>query len=380
MNVLVIGAGMMGSAVAYDLAKSELIDEIILADIDFDKAKCSASKISEKVIPKRIDVNYFDDVVDLMKIVHLGVSAVSYTYNYLLTKAALESSIHFIDLGGNNDVVKKQLLLDRQAKENNLCILPNCGLAPGLANILAMNGAKYFNPIDEIRLRVGGLPQNPIPPLNYQIAFSAEGLINEYVELADAIRNGNIVLVNPLEDLEEISFPPNYSSLEAFNTSGGISTLCYYFQGKVREMDYKTIRYKGHCEKFKMLVELGFTSSEALIFGSSVKTAKEFFIDMLEKKLDLKGEDVVLLRVVIKGEIYGEPKILAYEMVDLYDREERISAMMRTTSFPTSIIAEMILSGEIKARGVMPPEYCVPEEPLITELFKRNIIITKTVS
>ncbi len=379
MNVLVIGAGMMGSAIAFDLSKSDFIQQVILADLDLNRATFAARQISEKVIPLELDANNFESVVDLMRNSHLAISAVSYTYNLSLTKAAIEASIHFLDLGGNHDVVKKQLQLNQQAREKNICILPNCGLAPGLANILAMGGIREFDMLDEIQIRVGGLPQNPVPPLNYQLTFSAEGLVNEYIEPVEVIRNGHIMLVNPMEDLEDISFNSGYAELEAFNTSGGISTMCHYLQGKVNKMDYKTIRYKGHCEKIKMLIDLGFISNEALIFGSTIKTAKEFFIEMIEKKLNLKGEDVVLLRVNITGKNNGVGKKLVYEMIDFYDPEDRISAMMRTTAFPTSIIAEMILKSNIKSVGVMPPEVCVPAIPLIGELQKRNIIITKNI-
>ena len=166
-------------------------------------------------------------------------------------------------------------------------MVPNCGLAPGLAGILAVAGAGEFEEIDAIRMRVGGLPQHPRPPLNYQIVFSAEGLINEYVEDAEVIRNGVRTSVPSMRDLEEIAFPPPFGTLEAFNTSGGASMLPEMFEGKVKELDYKTIRYPGHCEKFRMLLELGFADPEPLTFGSTVKTRKELFADLLRTKAGL---------------------------------------------------------------------------------------------
>jgi lysine 6-dehydrogenase len=377
MNVIVFGAGMMGGALAFDLAHSKNVESVVLADIDFERASFIAKKINPKVLPMKIDLNNYEQIIESMIGVDVAIGAVSYNFNYLLTKIAIEVGVHFLDLGGNNDVVKQQLLLDKMAKEHNVCILPNCGLAPGLVNILAVSGAKEFESVDGIHLRVGGLPQHPQPPLNYQISFSVEGLINEYIEPAEVIRNGHLILVDSMIDVEEIIFPEPYGALEAFNTSGGISTLCHYFQGKVKELDYKTIRYKGHCEKFKTLLDVGFASNEPFMIGNNVKTARELFTEMLRHKLDYKDTDVILLKATLNGSIKGTKKTLAYQLIDLYDNETKISAMMRTTSFPTSIIAQMLAKGEIKARGVMPPEYCVSGNRLIEELGKRNIVITK---
>ncbi len=380
MRALVIGAGMMGTALVYDLVFSNTFSEILISDIDIKKAISVAEKINRKVEPVQLDVNNYDDVIDLMSGVDVVISAVPYSHNYLLTKAAIEAEKHFLDLGGSNEILKKQLSLNEKAKEIGISIIPNCGLAPGLVNILAVQGAKEFDYVDEIHLRVGGLPQHPRPPLNYQIVFSAEGLINEYTEPVDVIRNGKFQSVNPLEDLEEIIFPEPFGTLEAFNTSGGLSTLCNYFLGKVKELDYKTIRYKGHCEKIKTLLDLGLASNEALIIGNSVKTLREFFIDLLYKKLIYNDEDVVLLRVEIRGEKEHRLKILTYEMIDYYDNVNQISAMMRTTSYPTSIIAQMIMDGRINSRGVIPPEYCTDAEEMIKELRKRNIFISKNIT
>lgn len=380
MRALVFGAGMMGSAVAFDLAHSDFFKEVVIADKDLQKAVKVADQINKNIEPIKLDINDYDQVIDVMSGADIIISAVTYFYNFLLTKAAIEAEKHFLDLGGSNEVLRKQLKLDNKAKELGLTIIPNCGLAPGLVNVLAVQGAKEFDIVDEIHLRVGGLPLNPQPPLNYQIVFSAEGLLNEYTEPVEVIRDGKIEIVKPLEDLEELTFPEPFGKLEAFNTSGGVSTLCEYFLGKVKYLDYKTIRYPGHCEKFKTLIELGFADNEALILGNNIKTMREIFIEHLNKKLTFNDKDVVLLRVEIKGKIKNNPRTLTYEMIDYYDDLHDITAMMRTTSYPTSIIAQMVLDGRISQRGVVPPEYCTNENEMINELKKRNIIITKNFS
>lgn len=375
MTFLVIGSGMMGSALAYDLSHSQNVKKVILADIDHDRAKNSAYAIGADVEPVKLDINDQNALLGQIKKADVVCGATSYTHNLQLTKASIEAGVHFCDLGGNMDVVKAQVALNEKAKQAGVCIIPNCGLAPGLAGILGAGGAHKFDSVSEIHLRVGGLPRHPRPPLNYQIVFSVEGLINEYIEPAEVIRDGKIKEVPSMDDLEEIEFPQPFGKLEAFNTSGGISTLAHMFEGKVRDLDYKTIRYRGHCEKIRMLLDLGFASSEPILVGNSLSTARELFQELLKKKLPSTGPDVILFRVTVTGEQNNRNKILTYDMIDYFDEKSKISAMMRTTSFPTSIIAQMIADGTIRERGVAMPERCVPVDPLIQELRKRDIII-----
>ncbi|HEV8538070.1 MAG TPA: saccharopine dehydrogenase C-terminal domain-containing protein, partial [Bacteroidota bacterium] len=334
--------------------------------------------LGKKVTTRKLDVNDPDDVAKAMSGVDVAVGATSYTHNLQLTKAAIKAGVHFCDLGGNMDVVDQQLALDAKAKKADVCILPNCGLAPGMACVIAAGSATRFTSVNEIHIRVGGLPQRPVPPLNYQLVFSPEGLINEYIEPAEVIRNGAARTVESMADIEELHFPKPFGKVEAFNTSGGTSTLTRMFKDKIRELDYKTIRYKGHCEKFKTLLDLGFASSEPVTIGSHVTTAREYFEQLLRKKLPLNGPDVVLMRVTIKGQLDGAARTVIHEMIDYYDTETNMTSMMRTTAFPTSIIAQMVADGTIAARGVMPPEQCVPLEPFITELRKRNIVIKES--
>jgi lysine 6-dehydrogenase len=182
-----------------------------------------------------------------------------------------------------------------------------------------------------------------------------------------------------MDDLEEIEFI-RLGKLEAFNTSGGISTLTELLEGRVKNLDYKTVRYKGHCEKFKTLLDLGFATNEPILVGGSVKTNREFFADLLRKKLDFGDKDLIVARATITGRKGGAEKMLVYEFVDYYDDATKMTAMMRTTAFPTTIIAQMLAHGIITERGVLPPEVCVPGNAMIAELGKRNVKITKRVT
>ncbi len=382
MRALVIGAGKMGSAIAFDLLRSADVSEVLLVDMNFEQATQVAQQLARlgrtKVRPARMDVNYYDDVIEAMAQCDVAISAVPYHYNYLLSKAALEAGVHFCDLGGSDETVAKQLSLKQKAKEVGITVIPNCGLAPGLVNILAVHGTKQLDTIEEMHLRVGGLPQHPQPPLNYQLVFSVEGLIKEYTEKAKTLRGGKITEVEPLTEVETIHFPPPFDTLEAFHTSGGASLLPEMFQGKIKTLDYKTIRYAGHAEKIRALLEVGFANSEPITIGDHLATPREMFAELLKRKIDLQGKDVVLLRATLCGQKNGQTKTLNYESIDYYHEQDQLTAMMRATAFPTSIIAQMIGRGQIHERGVFTPEMCVPGKLMLEELAKRDIHITES--
>ena len=378
MNYLIIGSGLMGSALAYDLAHSNDVNSITLADVDPKRAESVARTIgSPKIKTKQLDVNDYDAVIECMAGHVCTFGAVSYRYNYALTKAAIEAGTHYLDLGGNDEVVARQVTLHELAKKNNILVLPNCGLAPGMANVIAARGAEQFKQVERLTIRVGGLPQNPKPPLNYQLVFSVEGLINEYTGKSITLRDYQIAEIDTMTEIESLEFPPPFGKLEAFHTSGGSSSLPQMFCGKVRHLDYKTIRYPGHCERFKTLLDLGFGSNEPITVGSNLMTAKEMFYELLKRRLSGDSPDVVLMRIEIEGTKNGKQTTLRYELIDSYDKNANITAMMRTTSYPTSIIGQMIAQGAINERGVMPPERCVPLQPFLEELRKRAINITE---
>src|SRR5829696_2055249 len=374
MKILVLGAGRMGYGAAYDLAhNSPAVTAVTIADSDPKKAESAARGIgSDKVTVTKVDAGNFDDVVELMRGHDSVISCVNYWYNEQLSRAAIKTGANFCDLGGNNYVVDAQLALDAEAKEAGISIIPDCGLAPGMVSVLAMHGAAKFDRLDEIHIRVGGLPQEPQPPLNYQLVFSVEGLINEYVEVARVIRDGKIAEVDSMTELEELSFG-GFPPLEAFQTSGGTSTLPETFLGKIRELDYKTIRYAGHCEKFKTMIDLGLCSSDEIVVDFAKVTPRKVFGDLLQKHLPADGPDYVLVRLDFVGKKDGEAKRLRYDIVDKQDESTGLSAMMRTTAFPASIIAQMMARGDVLMRGATPQEKAIDPEKFVTELTRRNI-------
>jgi lysine 6-dehydrogenase len=368
----------MGYGVAFDLAHSPAVETITLADVNIELARAVADKLgSAKITPRQIDVADYGKIVDLMRGHDAAISCVTYFYNEQLAQAAVEARVNFCDLGGNNDVVERELALHEAAKVARINIIPDCGLAPGMVSVLAAHGAARFDSLDAIHIRVGGLPQQPKPPLNYQMVFSVEGLLNEYIEPARVLRGGKLVTVDSMTELESLEFAP-LGHLEAFQTSGGTSTLPESFLGRVRDLDYKTIRYPGHCEKFRLLMELGLTSSEAIeVDGVSVKP-RRLLGEVLMRNLPADEPDYVLVRVEFCGVIDLVQQTLHYDILDRSDEQTGLSAMMRTTAFPASIIAQMMANGDIREKGAIPQERCVPSDRFITELAKRQINIQES--
>lgn len=379
MKILVLGAGRMGHGAAFDLVyNSPEVSAVTVADYDFAKVKTLAENInSPKLAAIRADASDKKEISALMAKHDAVISCINYWYNVELSKIAIETETNFCDLGGNNYVVDAQLALDEAARKVGINIIPDCGLAPGMVSVLAMHGAKRFDQIEKLNIRVGGLPQNPQPPLDYQLVFSVEGLINEYIEVARVIRDGEIQEVASMTELEHLSFE-GFPHLEAFQTSGGTSTLPDTFLGKVRELDYKTIRYAGHCEKFKTMIDLGLCSSREIEIDEEKMKPRRLFAELLQRNLPADEPDYVLVRLDFEGTMAGESKKLRFDIIDKYDEKTRLSAMMRTTAFPASIIAQMMAKGAVNLRGATPQEKAVDTEKFVAQLAARHIGIRES--
>ena len=378
MKITVLGAGMMGRAVAFDLEKHSNFSKITVADKD--EQTLQSAKIflkCKKIDFAIINVNDSKDIRKHFQHADIVISAVPYRFNYDMTKIAIETKTHFLDLGGNNDIVNKQRSLSEKAKKNDVTIIPDCGLAPGMVSVIARDIVDQMDSVDILKLRVGGLPIDPKPPLNYQIVFSPYGLINEYIEDAIVLDHGKITEKKSMTEIETITFPESFGDMEAFLTSGGCSTLPYTYKNKIDYLDYKTIRYLGHCEKFKTLLDLGFAKEEKIQVGDQQVAPRDLLASLLLEKLPINGKDVVLVKILSKGMKDGKNLSFDYTIIDYYDEENDITSMMRTTAYPISITARMIEDGAISRRGVFCPEEIVPCTVFFEELKKRDIQIKK---
>ncbi len=379
MKLLVIGAGMMGSAAAYDMARSANVESVTLADVDKGRVKAAVQRIriltgSKKILGAQVDASRPSEAAKLMR-GHNGVlSAVPYFFNLGLCRAAIDCGCHFVDLGGNNTVVRQEYGLQAKAKKNDVAIAPDCGLSPGMASILAGELMREVGgKADSLKLYVGGLPEKPKPPFQYQLVFSVEGLINEYVEPARILRDRKIQEIEPLTELEDFIIP-GFDNLVAFHTSGGTSTLPETFKGKVGECFEKTLRYPGHFQLVRGLYDLGFFSSKKIRIGKAEIAPRELTSRLFVEKLSGDEPDVTIMRI----EAYNRASITSFTLIDHYDPATRMTSMMRTTAWPASIVLQMICSNVITKRGGIFQELDVPARLFIGEMQSRGIQIASS--
>ena len=376
MKIAILGAGLMGRADVYDLSRAEGVTAVGVFDIDEKLANEVAQRYGNNIaIAAALDAGDAAAVTSVLRDYDAALSCVTYKFNSGLTKAAISAKCHLVDLGGNNDTVAEQLAMNDEAEKNNVIIIPDCGLAPGMVAVLCADAFTKFDKISSVKIRVGGLPQNPRPPLNYQMVFSAEGLINEYWEPCVILENGRKKTVEPMSAIEELEFE-TIGKLEAFYTSGGTSTLPDSYLNKIDFLDYKTIRYPGHCELFKTMLEIGLASREEIDVNGQNVIPRELLKTVLNKNLSFDEPDLVLVRLAAEGKLNGRDHKVVYELVDRYDQETGLTAMMRSTSFPTATVTWMAASGKISRRGCQPQEFVVDSKVLIDELRKRGLNLT----
>ena len=380
MKVVVLGAGLMGKEVARDLVASQAVEKIFLADVALEKTKEFVATLNTD----KIEVVQLDAACDdaLRKVIVRGnvvVNALFYTFNERVAKAAIDTGVHAVDLGGHiGGITEKILDLNGEAVKKNVTLVPDLGVAPGMANILAGYGASNLDTVESIKLYVGGIPTEPEPPLHYTRVFSLDGVFDHYTEPSQAIQKGKLTEVPSLTGIEPIYFD-EFGVLEAFYTSGGISTLYKTFPN-VKTLEYKTIRYKGHAEKFKLLADLDLLSKDNVVQvdGQDIQV-RTVMREAIKKKLDVGNKaDAVLLRVIVAGQKNEEQYTYEYEMVVHKNIESNVSAMARATASTISVVAQMIGNGLIQKRGVYPPEQIVPGKEYILEMAKRGVVIKET--
>ncbi len=377
MKIAVVGAGLMGRAAVYDLAHNKDVEKIGLFDINLKVAREVAKKYGkDKATAKRFDAGDTKTAAKLFAPYDAVISAVTYRYNPGLAKAAIKAKAHFMDMGGNNDAVAAAFKLTAAAKKAGVVVIPDCGLAPGMVSVIAAGDLAQFDKPESLHIRVGGLPLKPRPPLDYQMVFSAEGLINEFYEPVIAIKNGKKITIPPMEGLEELSFR-GIGKLEAFTTSGGTSTLPKTYGRILKNLDYKTIRYPGFCDRFNTMLGIGLGEWEKIAVDGVKVSPRSVLKAVLDKNLSYGDPDLVLVRLITEGKIKGKKRKLVSEIIDRQDMKTGLTAMMRCTAFPVTIIAAMAASGQIKARGVVPQEKAVDPGLFAKELAKRKIKLTR---
>jgi len=371
--MLVLGAGLQGSACAYDLLRQPEVERVTLADLNPKRLPAFLKKkVGKRLALARLDIKQTARLRALMRGHDAVMNASPYYFNYAVAKAAVAAGLHCADLGGNTEIVQRQKTLHAVARKKGVSIIPDCGLAPGMVNIIAAEGIRRVGDADTVKIFVGGLPQHPVPPLNYQIVYSLEGALDYYTTPSWVLRDSQPARVDALSELEAVEFPAPVGTLEAFHTGGGISTMPWAYAGRVRTMEYKTLRYPGHVAIMRPIRELGLLDLKPVTVKGVKVVPRDAFIATVSPKLTKSDPDLVALRVEVTGR--GGRRV-AWQLLDYADEAAGISAMMRTTGYSLAITGFMQVDGRISAAGARTPDEAVPFRPYVDELKKRGVEI-----
>jgi lysine 6-dehydrogenase len=377
MHILVLGGGAQGSACALDLARTEDVTHVVLADADVSRPRpFLAPYLGSKIALAQVDARDAARVRTLMADADGVACALPYYFNVDMARLAIEAGAHFCDLGGNTEIVEEQMALTEWAVLAGVSVVPDCGLAPGMVNVLAQGGIDAMDETRSVRMLVGGLPQEPEPPLNYQVVYSMEGVLDYYSTPVLVLEGGELVEREALTGVETVDFAP-LGTLEAFLTAGGVSSMPFRYRGEIESMTYKTLRYPGHAYLMKSMRDLGLFDTEPVEVDGERVSPRDVFIAAVSPKLvSPSGRDVVAMRVVVEGTHGGAAKTVTYELLDRYDASLGVTAMMRTTGYSLAAIVRMQVEGIIPP-GVHTPWECVPVERYVRALAERGVRIER---
>jgi lysine 6-dehydrogenase len=381
----VLGAGRQGTAAGYDMARWGDAERVIVADYEPDVARRAAERINAllgKAVaePAAVDVTDLEAVARVLEGADAFLSAVPYYYNLELTRVALRAGASMCDLGGHTGIARQQHGFDSEARRAGISIVPNCGQVPGLGTTLSVYAIEQLDEAVDVFMWDGGIPQNPRPPFNYLLTFHIAGLTNEYAEPAIFIRDGKIIEVEPMTELETVEFPPPIGTLEAFVAGGGTDTMPWTYQGELRTLQNLTLRYPGHFAQLRAFYDLGLWDLEPVPVGEDEVVPRDVFHALFEPKVTFpEDKDLVIVRVKASGKHAGRDAQSFVELIDYFDEGTGFTAMERTTGWSAAIVAGMMARGQTP-RGAGGVETQVPAGPFVEELRKRGLNVTEHVS
>ncbi len=378
MKALILGCGNIGSVATQDFAESMSSVEVFVADKNMVRAKEVAKAIgTDNVAGIQLNASNYSELVHTLETFDLVMGFLPGDLGYRLVKACVDAGKDLVDV---SYMPENPLTLNDEAARANATIIPSCGLAPGISNILVGHAIRRLDKTQTVHIMVGGLPATPVPPLDYTITFSVDSVIDEYTRKARIIKNSKVIDVEALSGLEEVEFP-GVGRLEAFYTDG-LKTLLHTVKD-VDDMWEKTLRYPGHAKKIELLKTLGFFDEEPIDVNGVSLSPRRLSARLLGQKLLMPGvKDIVAMKVEVSGVRSGRHVSYAYHLLDQYDERKGITAMARTTAYTASIIAQLILRKVIREKGVVPPERIGMSEEFFStflkELRKRGIKITES--
>jgi lysine 6-dehydrogenase len=373
----VLGSGMQGTAAAYDLAQFADPAQIYVGDASYQQAIKCASRVNglvgrEICTPTHVDALDRKSLSNFLDSADIVLSCLPYWMHPHVAEIAIETMTDMVDLGGNTDITMQTLEMGDKAKEAGITLVPDCGLAPGLVNSIGSYLIESLDSTDSVKLYCGVLPQNPQPPFNYKLTFNMEGLVTEYDYQAVVLRDGEVIKVDTLDELEDLVID-QLGPMEAFTTSGGTSTAPYTWEGRIRNYEYKTIRFPGHCQLMRIFKDFGFwNEGEVDVKGTKVKPKDVFntvFGPQLAKFVDT---DLCAVRGVGKGLRDGKPTTIQVDIFDQQDAHTGFTSMERLTGFSMSIVAQEVVQGRVD-KGSVRYEKAMTGRAFLSELNRRGI-------
>jgi saccharopine dehydrogenase-like NADP-dependent oxidoreductase len=347
MKIAVLGAGMVGNAIALDLASRHHVTAFDVSNANLDSLK----KKNPRLETQQADLREYSSYPQLLSPFDIVVTAVPGFMGYKTLEAAINCGKDVVDISFFPEDV---LQLDQLAKEKGVTVITDCGVAPGMSNFIIGRHNEEMK-IDSLEIFVGGLPKVRKKPFQYKAPFSPADVIEEYTRPARLMENGHIVIRPALSEVEWIHFE-NLGTLEAFNTDGSRSLL--YTMPHIKNQKEKTMRYPGHVDIILSLKESGFFNEDPIEINgtkiSPLKVTSQILFN--EWKLGLDEEELTVMRVKLIGKKNGEQKIVEWSLLDFYDPETRISSMARTTGYTCTAAVNLVAQNLFNEEGVFPPE------------------------
>lgn len=333
MRIVLMGAGHIGQTIATLLSASADY-QIKVIDLSAEALACLKHLPLQTAVVDTADASALQAALQGFDAV---VNALPYHLATTVARQAKTAGCHYFDLTEDVSATREIMQLAQGAPT---AFMPQCGLAPGFIGIVAHHLSQKFSRLHEIKMRVGALPAFPTNALKYNLTWSVDGLINEYCHPCEAIHHGQKIEVLPLEGLEHFSL--DGTEYEAFNTSGGLGTLCETLQGRVQQLDYKTVRYPGHCSIMKLLLhDLG------------MQQQQEVLKDILRRAIPLTMQDVVLVFVTVSGECQGKfvQEVFARKIFADRSAHAPLSAIQITTAAGICAAVDLFREGKLPASG-----------------------------
>jgi lysine 6-dehydrogenase len=379
----VIGAGRQGTAAAYDFGRFGEAETIWMGDSDQAQAERAAQRVNDLLgrplaRPQVIEAGDPHGVAGWLRKERIDafVSAVPYFFNLGLTEAAIQTGAGMTDLGGNSEVVLQQLARTGDAAEAGCSIVPDCGQVPGMGTSLILYAMEHLDQTSDVLMWDAGLPQAPQSPWNYALHFSIEGLTNEYSGDCLYIRDGKTVGVPALEEIELVEFPSPIGSLEAFTTSGGLTTAARTFAGKLRTLQNKTMRYPGHFAQLKTIQQLGLLELKPVEVDGQRVVPRHLLHALWDPQIraDPETPDLILIRIQAKGKKDGRSAEVRVDLIHRFDEATGFSAMEQGTGWHAAILTEAIAFGRVP-HGVIPVEMAMGGTGFVEQAKRRGFAI-----